>query len=130
MSTVRYPHIEVDPDGVATVSGTMIKVVELVQDHLAHHWHAEDIQRQLPHLSLAQVHAALTYYYDHQQEMDEEIERRLERVAKSSRRSRDDTHSERTDDPLDAEYARMAADEARETEALYWAEATIGDVEP
>ena len=28
---------------------------------------------------------------------------------------------------LDAEYARMAADEVRETEALEWSEALIGD---
>ena len=30
----------------------------IVQDHLAHHWHAEDICRQYPYLSLAQVHTA------------------------------------------------------------------------
>jgi len=32
-------------------------------------------------LSPAQVHAALTYYHDHQQEMEREIERRRKRVA-------------------------------------------------
>lgn len=36
------------------------------------------------------------------------------------------TVDERED--LAAEYAAMAADEARESEALEWAEATIGDV--
>jgi predicted CopG family antitoxin len=30
-------------------------------------------------------------------------------------------------DDLDAAYAQMAADEARETEALAWSEATVGD---
>ncbi len=30
---------------------------------------------------------------------------------------------------LEAAYSRMAADEARESEALEWAEATIGDVQ-
>lgn len=30
---------------------------------------------------------------------------------------------------LEAAYGRMAADEARESEALEWAEATIGDVQ-
>lgn len=29
---------------------------------------------------------------------------------------------------LDAAYSRMAADESRESEAMEWAEATIGDV--
>jgi uncharacterized protein (DUF433 family) len=81
MSRVSYPHIEIDADGVAIVSGTTTKVVEIVQDHLAHHWHAEDIRRQYPYLSLAQIHAALTYYYDHQPAMEREIEERLRRVA-------------------------------------------------
>ncbi|HYV36770.1 MAG TPA: DUF433 domain-containing protein [Gemmataceae bacterium] len=81
MSITTYPHIETNSDGVALVAGTTTKVVEIVQDHLAHHWHAEDICRQYPYLSLAQVHAALTYYYDHQQEMDDDIDRRRRRVA-------------------------------------------------
>ena len=81
MSTVTYPHIEIASDCVASISGTTTKVVEIVQDHLAHHWHAEDICRQYPSLTLAQVHAALTYYYDHQQEMEREIEHRRKRVA-------------------------------------------------
>ncbi len=81
MSTVTYPHIEITSDGIAIISGTTTKVVEIVQDHLAHHWHAEDSCRQYPYLSPAQVHAALTYYYDHQQEMEQEIDRRRRRVA-------------------------------------------------
>jgi uncharacterized protein (DUF433 family) len=35
---------------------------------------------QHPGLSLAQIHAALTYYYDHQSEMDAEIIQQLHRV--------------------------------------------------
>ncbi len=81
MSTVAYPHIELDSNGVAIVSGTKTKVVEIVQDHMAHHWHAEDICRQYPYLTLAQVHAAFAYYYDHQQQIDEEIDMRLRKVA-------------------------------------------------
>lgn len=91
MSTVSYPHIEASPDGVAIVSGTTTKVVEIVQDHLAHHWHAEDIHRQYPHLSLAQIHAALTYYYDHQQEIEQDIDHRMRRVAEIKGRRADDT---------------------------------------
>ncbi len=32
MSTVRYPHIKIGSDGVATISGTTTNVVEIVQD--------------------------------------------------------------------------------------------------
>ena len=77
MSTVAYPHIEFSPQGMPIIGGTAIKVVEIVIDRLAHHWDADEIQRQHPSLTLAQIHAALTYYYDHQAEMDEAIEERL-----------------------------------------------------
>jgi uncharacterized protein (DUF433 family) len=81
MSTTTYPHIEINSDGVAIISGTTTKVIEIVQDHLAHHWHAEDICQQYPYLNPAQVHAALTYFYDHQQEMEQDIDCRHRRVA-------------------------------------------------
>jgi uncharacterized protein (DUF433 family) len=80
MSTVIYPHIIINPDGVPVITGTTTKVIEIVQDHLAHHWHAEDIHKQYPYLSMSQIHAALTYYYDHQQDMDQDIDRRWRQV--------------------------------------------------
>ena len=59
---------------------TNVKVVEVVLDHLAYGWNAETIQENHPHLSLAQVYAALAWYYDHQIELDTEIDRQDERV--------------------------------------------------
>ncbi len=89
MSSATYPHVEFRGD-VAFVAGTQTKVVEIVLVHLAHHWHAEDIQRQHPHLTMAQVHAALAYYYDHQDELDHEIEERRQRVEAIRERVADD----------------------------------------
>lgn len=80
MSTVDYPHIEMNSEQVPIISGTTTKVIEIVQDHLAHHWDADDIHRQYAYLSLAEIHAALTYYYDHEEEMEREIDHRLRRV--------------------------------------------------
>ena len=76
MTALSYPHIEISADGVPTIAGTRTKIVEVVLDHLAHDWDAREIHRQHPHLSMAQIHAALTYYYDHQPELDADIERR------------------------------------------------------
>jgi uncharacterized protein (DUF433 family) len=76
MSTVEYAHITVGPDSVPVLAGTRIKVVEIVLDHLIHDWTAGDIHREFPQLSLGQIHSALAYYYDHQVEIDAEIERR------------------------------------------------------
>ena len=81
MATVAYPHIELDARGVPYLAGTQTKVVEVALDRLAHHWDADEIQRQHPHLSLGQIYSALAYYYDHQAQLDAAIEEGLRRVA-------------------------------------------------
>ena len=80
MATVSYPHIEIAADGTALVEGTRTKVVEIALDRLAHHWDAEEMQRQHPHLTLAQIYAALTYYHDHRQNFDSLIREQLRDV--------------------------------------------------
>ncbi len=80
MSTVTYPHVEIGEDGVPIIAGTKTKVVEVVLDRLAHHWDADEIQRQHPHLSLSQIYSALGYYHDHQGELDRDIAARLRKV--------------------------------------------------
>lgn len=79
MTMTAYPHIETRV-GVEFVVGTKTKVVEIILDRLAHHWDAEEIQRQHPHLSLGQIYSALAYYHDHQTAMDEDIANRLTKV--------------------------------------------------
>ena len=76
MSSVTSAHIELDERGIAWISGTKVKVIEVALDKLAHGSSPEEIHFQYPHLSLAQIHAALAYYYDHQTELDAEIQRR------------------------------------------------------
>jgi uncharacterized protein (DUF433 family) len=68
-------HLYRDEQGRVWIEGTNTRVVQIAIDKYAHGWPAEEIQAQHPHLTLAQVHAALSYYYDHQAEMDAEIER-------------------------------------------------------
>lgn len=71
-------HIVLDDRGRACVRGTGVRVAEIVLDKLAYGWSPEETHRQHPHLSLAEIHAALSYYYDHQREIEEEIETDLE----------------------------------------------------
>ena len=82
MSTMAYGHIEIADDGTATIAGTKTKVVEVALDRLAYHWDADEIKRQHPHLTLGQIHAALAWYYDHQEEMDREIQSQLDEVRR------------------------------------------------
>jgi uncharacterized protein (DUF433 family) len=64
-----------DDRGQTWIEGANTKVVQIAIDKVAHGWSAEEIQAQYPHLSLAQIHAALSYYYDHRAEMDAEMAR-------------------------------------------------------
>lgn len=77
MPTAISPHIWLDPQGVAWVDDTNTKVREIALDVIAHGWSPKEIHLQHPHLSLAQIHAALGYYYDHKRELDAEIEQAL-----------------------------------------------------
>jgi uncharacterized protein (DUF433 family) len=80
MSSVATTHIEIDDRGVAWITDANTKVIEVVLDRVAYGWSPEEIHFQHPTLSLAQIHAALTYYYDHQAELDAEIMRQLKEV--------------------------------------------------
>ena len=77
MPAISHTHVRTDAGGIAWIDDTNVKVIEVVLARLAHGWSPEEIHFQHPHLSLAQIHAALAYYYDHQGEMDQEIERQL-----------------------------------------------------
>lgn len=76
MVAVLNSLIEIDEKGVPWISGANTKVVEVVLDKIAHNSSPEEMHEQYPHLSLAQIHAALSYYYEHQTEVDADIERR------------------------------------------------------
>jgi uncharacterized protein (DUF433 family) len=80
MSTVISTLIELDEQGVAWIGGTKTKVIEVALDKVAHGWSPEEIHFQHNYLSLAQIHAALAYYYEHQEEFDAEMIRQAERA--------------------------------------------------
>jgi uncharacterized protein (DUF433 family) len=80
MSTVVNSLIEIDEYGVAWIVGANTKVIEVVVDKLAHGSSPEELHFQYPHLSLAQIHATISFYHEHETELEAEIERRLVRV--------------------------------------------------
>src|SRR5437773_5570021 len=71
-------HIQRDERGVAWIADTNTKVIEVAMDQVAYGWDTEEIHAAHPHLSLAQIHAALSHYHDHKAELDSEIQRQLE----------------------------------------------------
>jgi uncharacterized protein (DUF433 family) len=69
-------HIFLDERGRAWIDDSNIKVIEVALDMIGYGWTAEQIHEgHDKYLSLAQIHAALSYYYDHKAEFDAEIER-------------------------------------------------------
>ena len=78
----KYEHIILDKKGVPFITGTNMKVIELVLDKSAYGWSPEELHFQHPYLSLGQIHSALAYYWDHQKELDADIEKRLATVDK------------------------------------------------
>jgi hypothetical protein len=45
----------------------------IVADYLWHGRSGEEIARQYPYLTLGEVHASLTYYFDHRNEIEGEL---------------------------------------------------------
>ena len=70
---VSIEHIAIDDRGNARIAGSRIKVQHIIELKRAQGYTAEQVQEAYPHLSLAQIYAALTYYYDHQEQIDRKI---------------------------------------------------------
>jgi uncharacterized protein (DUF433 family) len=82
VTAVFATQIDLDGRGIAWIGGTKVKVTEVVLDKMANGWSPEEIHFQHPHLSLAQIYAALTYYYENQAQIDAQIRHGLEESGK------------------------------------------------
>ncbi len=76
----HYKHILMNQDNVPIIAGTTMKVVELVLDKIAYGWSPEELHLNHPYLTMGQIHSALAYYWDHAEEIDRDIQRRLEQI--------------------------------------------------
>lgn len=92
MVAVLNSLIELDAEGIPWITGVNTKVCEVVLDKIAYGWSPEEMHRQHPHLSMAQIHAALSYYYEHQADVDGDIQRRDRYV--------EDLRAQQPDSPL------------------------------
>jgi len=80
LAETRYEHVVLNETHVPLISGTTMKVVELVLAQTAYGWSAEELHIQFPHLTLGQIYSALAYYWDHHEELDIDIENRIKKV--------------------------------------------------
>lgn len=76
--------------GRAIVKGTSFPVSSVVTYVLRHGLLPEELVGKFPHLTLAQVYDALSYYYDHKDEIDAEVEANLSQDAGAARLPQDE----------------------------------------
>ena len=81
-ATLNMPHIWIDDSGIAWVDDSGSKVIEIATEHVGCGWTADMILENHPHLTPAQVHAALAWYYDHQDEMEQQMRERAQGSVK------------------------------------------------
>jgi uncharacterized protein (DUF433 family) len=90
MEPVLAKHIEKKPGvcgGKACVAGTRIRVQDIYVWHELRGQSPDEIVTSFPQLTLADVHAALAYYWDNTQEIREEMadaEALLQQVRQAS----------------------------------------------
>jgi uncharacterized protein (DUF433 family) len=73
----KHPYVVSRKDycgGSAVIKGTKFPVRAVVNYVLRQGLTPEELVREFPHLKLAQVYDALSYYYDHQQDVERELQ--------------------------------------------------------
>lgn len=86
---LHYPHIIQETGQSACLERwPRVRVAQIAMDHLGRAWSSEEIARQYPHLSLSEIHSALAYYFDHQEQIDHEIQAELRDINGQSAMAR------------------------------------------
>ncbi|MBC7226868.1 MAG: DUF433 domain-containing protein [Thermoflexales bacterium] len=73
---VKHPYIARQKGvcgGKPVIRGTRIRVAQIAIEYERLGWSPDEIVRAHPHLTLAQVHDALSYYYENVEEINAEI---------------------------------------------------------
>jgi uncharacterized protein (DUF433 family) len=73
MVVAPIDHVSVDERGVAYISGTSIRVSDIVIDTYTWRLAPEAILENYPRITLAEIHSALAYYHDHVAAIDSQI---------------------------------------------------------
>ncbi|PKL48653.1 MAG: hypothetical protein CVV37_07950 [Nitrospira bacterium HGW-Nitrospira-1] len=81
---VSHPYITSRKDigqGHPIIAGTRTRVSNIIAYYKLG-FSPEELAREFPHLTLSQIHDALSYYYEHQEKIDKEIEEDSEEYVK------------------------------------------------
>jgi uncharacterized protein (DUF433 family) len=81
MENVLVQHIEKTPGicgGRARIAGHRVRVQDIVVWHEKRGYSPDEIVDMFPGITLADVHAALAYYFDNRQEIEDEFRQATE----------------------------------------------------
>jgi uncharacterized protein (DUF433 family) len=85
---VDYPHIEKRDTAPARLQRTpRIRVAQIVMDYLSYGWSPDEMCRQHPALQPAEAYAAMAHYFDHQDEIESEIQLEWKQAQQDRSRS-------------------------------------------
>ena len=76
MPKITYPYIATNPDilhGAPIIAGTRVPV-RAVAGYYQMGMSVDEIVMSLSGITMAEAHAALAYYFDHQEEIDKDIQ--------------------------------------------------------
>src|SRR2546430_11603202 len=85
----QYIEIRKNRDGQdrAYIAGSRVRVQDIYVDSQVFGKSVDEIVAALPHLTLSQVHAALAYYFDHRQQILDELRQDEQFVALMKKRT-------------------------------------------
>lgn len=89
VKAVKHPYIRTDRKirgGEPVISGTGIRVLDIAVRYEIMGMTPEDIIVAFPHLSLSQVHDALSYYYEHKDDIDKKWKSEIQEIDSMRRR--------------------------------------------
>ena len=80
-TAIAYPHIvKANGEPAQLESHPRVHVAQIVMAYLAHGWSPDEICNQYPHLQHAEVYSAMSYYHDHRDEIEAEIQGELKQL--------------------------------------------------
>ena len=80
---LKHPHITEDPNisqGSPIIRGTRTRIIDIVIEYEYLGKTPDEIVNAHPYLNLAQIHDAISYYYDNREEIDREIKQRKDEI--------------------------------------------------
>jgi hypothetical protein len=80
---LKYPHIEKLEGQPARLERLpRVRVAQIAMDYREYGWSVDEMCHQHTYLLSAEAHAAMAYYFDHQEEIDQEILDEIEQVKR------------------------------------------------